>query len=498
MKNPYHEEAAVDEIRPGRAGLIAALVAFLFVLLIPSYSLLSRIPEMKIREESVKSLPLFESWRKEDSLLLRRAGYTGNQRVFSGRDGWLYYRSDLDAVYGKGPYHTEPPSVAREKRENPWQAPVPLIKEFSHLLSDRGMKLILVPVPTKPMICREGLWLPRFSGTGSHWEEWREDLASSGVEVVDLFPLFGAVSSDEECFLKQDTHWTPQMMEAAAKEVAFRCGPLPPESDSLDVQEVERESYGDLVGMLDLGAEPDGFTSETVSLRQIAESNPGNGESQVVVLGDSFVNIYEDPGLGFGKERETSLRAGFSSHLSNFSGENVHTIAINGGGATAVREAFVNLPEEQLHATKVVVWVLSSRDILLPEIPAGRAGIEWRPVAFPESGPEKGSVKGKETDVVATLQEVSLIEDPAQTPYASAIYSALFVEDGENAAEHFVFLWAFRDRKLEATSSLETGKRYRLRLVPLSDSPDASRATRIDDLFRVDLSPSFAVGVEAE
>lgn len=501
MKNPYHDEAPVDAIRMGRIGVILSLLGFLFVILIPVSSLLSRFPEMKFREETLKSLPLFEGWGKADRLLLRKAGYTGNQRVFSGRDGWLYYRSDLDAVYGKGPFHAEPPSVAREKREHPWQAPVPLIKEFSRLLSDRGMRLILVPVPTKPMVCREGLGLSPFTGTSPHWSEFIGSLGSFGIEVIDLFPLFASAPAGEECFLKQDTHWTPNMMEIVAKEVASRCRDSSSRSaaGSQELRKIERESYGDLVGMLDLGSTPEGFSPETVSLRQVTEAADQPPNSRVVVLGDSFVNIYEDPVLGFGLEGETSLHSGFSSHLSHYLGEKIHTIAINGGGATAVREAFVQLPEAQRTAAKVVVWVLSSRDILLPEIPAGRAGIEWRPVAFPDSGADKRDNSiGGETEVVATLREVSPIEDPAQTPYSSAIYSALFVEEGEKAVEHFVFLWAFRDRKLEATASLEPGRRYRLRLLPLSESPDASRATRIDDLFRVDLPPFFAVGVEAE
>lgn len=500
MKNPYHDEAPVDAIRIGRVGVILSIIGFLLVILIPAFSVVSHFPKIKVREESVKSLPLFEGWRKTDGVLLRWAGYTGNQRVFSGRDGWLYYRSDLDAVYGKGPYHAEPASVAREKREHPWQAPVPLVKEFSHLLSDRGIRLILVPVPTKPMVCREGLGLSSFAGTSPFWREFIDDLGSSGIEAIDLFPLFASVPTGEERFLKQDTHWTPKMMETVAKEVASRCRSNRSRSaaGSQELREMERESYGDLVEMLDLGATPDGFSPETVTLRQVAESAEEAPNSRVVVLGDSFVNIFEDPALGFGREGETSLRSGFSSHLSHSLGEKVHTIAINGGGATAVREAFVHLSEAQRKAAKVVVWVLSSRDILLPEIPAERAGIEWRSVAFPDSGPTREPVIGGETEVVATLREVSSIEDPAQTPYASAIYSALFVEEGEKAVEHFVFLWAFRDRKLEATASLEPGRRYRLRLLPLSESPVASRATRIDDLFRVDLPPSFAVGVEAE
>jgi len=62
--------------------------------------------------------------------------------------------------------------------------------------------------------------------------------------------------------------------------------------------------------------------------------------------------------------------------------------------------------------------------------------------------------------------------------------------------EIYVFLWAFRGRKLEKSAGLEPGLRYRLRLVPISANADANRAARLDDLFRPDLAPFFAAEVE--
>ena len=75
---------------------------------------------------------------------------------FSGRTTLL---PDLEAVYGKGPYHTEPASVARARVATPWRPPLPIIKEFAAALEKRGIALVFVPVPTKPMVATAGLGL---------------------------------------------------------------------------------------------------------------------------------------------------------------------------------------------------------------------------------------------------------------------------------------------------------------------------------------------------
>ncbi len=520
MKNPYEHDWLDDEVRVGRTGLRLGLAAFLLFLLVPAGSLL--LPSMRPAAEAVKakpsgwkglfsaweakakSLPLFESWRRADQTRFTRLLGAGNQKVFSGRDGWLYYRPDLEAVFGKGPYYEEPPSVARERTHRAWQPPVPVIREFAAELAKRDVRLVFVPVPVKPMVCREGLGLPAGTTTPPDWQRMADELATVGVEFVDLTPTIASRGGDAERYLKQDTHWTPETMEAAAREVASRVAPSTGSGPSpYTVESVEREGRGDLVGMLDLGGGEEAvLPTERATLRRVLdtateESVVSDPAAEVVLLGDSFVNVFEDAELGFAEESETSIGAGFASHLALAMGRPAQVIAINGGGASAVREAFARLPAAQLAQVKTVVWVLSARDLLLPEIPARRAGIEWRSVALREmdaTPSEATTPPPVARELVATLRERSAIDDPNQPPYATAIFSTLF-EDGDGG-EHAVFLWAFRDRKLEPAAAMEPGRRYRLRLVPLGEDAAANRATRLDDLFRPDLDPWFAASFE--
>ena len=517
MKNPYEHDWLEDEVCLGRKGQGISLALFLFLLVLPALTLLlpgfrpdplvparkSLTDRLAALEKTAKTLPLFERWRRADQDLVTALVDAGNAKVFVGREGWLYYRPDLEAVTGKGPWHLEPPSVARERSTTNWQPPLPVIEDFAAQLARRNIRLVLVPVPTKAMACREGLGLKSGVSPPLSWTPLANQLAGAGIGFVDLFPVIEARGPDSERFLKQDTHWTPGTMDAAAKAVTkvLAPGSAVPEYET---EALVRSSKGDLTGMLATGeAGHSEFPPETAELRMVVSAESGDtsdSDGNLVLLGDSFVNVFDDPSLGFGDPGESTIGAGFASHLSAALGQPIQTIAINGGGATAVREAFAKLSAARLAKVKTVVWVLSSRDLLLPEIPARRAGIEWRPVTLPEPGatpstPPKTAAPATR-ELIGTLRERSSIEDPTQTPYTEAVFSTVF--EADDGSEHFVFFWAFRNRRLEPASALEPGRRYRLRISSFEENAAANRATRLDDLFRPDLAPAFAESFEAE
>lgn len=508
MKNPYEHDWLEDEVRVGRTGQWIALVVFLLFLLLPAASLLfpslrpktNAVPAASLKERltawesSAKTLPLLEQWRRSDQARVTAGLGTGNAKVVAGENGWFYYRPDLEAITGKGPDHLEPPSVAREKAAVTWQPPLPVIRDFAAQLAARNIRLVFVPVPTKPMVCREGLGLEDGTSRPPAWNRVANDLAAAGIGFVDLFPVIVARGPDHKRFLKQDTHWTPGTMAAVAREVAAKVSPgaasVVPRFET-----IQRKGRGDLVGMLDFeGGRQTLFPPEEVELKRVSNSPAADG-GEVVLLGDSFVNVFEDPALGFGEDGETTIGAGFASHFAAALGLPVQTIAINGGGATAVREAFARLPADRLAQVKTVVWLLSSRDVLLPEIPARRAGIEWRTVALPKTELRPAAPTADAArELVGTLIERSNIEDPTQTPYAEAVFSTVFKTD--DGSEHFVFFWGFRKRQLEPAAALEPGRRYRLKITPFEGNAAANRSTRLDDLFRPDLAPVFAESFE--
>ena len=92
----------------------------------------------------------------------------------------------------------------------------------------------------------------------------------------------------------------------------------------------ERKAYGDLAEKINIWN--GGFSEEVVLANQI-QGNTRNRNSEVILLGDSFTNIYSsNQGLDWG------VNAGLPEHIALNIGTPIDVISINGGGATEVRK----------------------------------------------------------------------------------------------------------------------------------------------------------------
>ena len=118
-------------------------------------------------------------------------------------------------------------------------------------------------------------------------------------------------------------------------------------------------NFGDLLRILEIQPSSGLFAPQTVEIVQVLKDGElarGDDSSPVLLLGDSFTNIYRR------KEMEWGEGAGLGEQLMLRLGVGVQVIAINGGGATAVRETLAQKPAALRHK-KVVVWACSARDL---------------------------------------------------------------------------------------------------------------------------------------
>jgi alginate O-acetyltransferase complex protein AlgJ len=118
-------------------------------------------------------------------------------------------------------------------------------------------------------------------------------------------------------------------------------------------------NYGDLLRILEIEPSSGLFKPETVEIDQVLQGESlarGDDSAPLLLLGDSFTNIYRL------KEMEWGEGAGLGEQLSLRLGVGVQIIAINGGGATAVRENLAQRPAA-IGQKKVVVWACSARDL---------------------------------------------------------------------------------------------------------------------------------------
>jgi hypothetical protein len=347
---------------------------------------------------------------------------TGAKGVL-GRNRWLFYRPDLRYLVQpdrleadtSGSKWVQPPdrSTHRERVEK-------AIVRFRDQLKERGITLVVMPVPGKPSVYPD-LVTWRAAGMERQFRsptlELIEALQRQGVVTVDLFAAFqaaresgGLTKNTGELYLAHDTHWTPLGAQTAAQAVGAKLRVMsfaPATKKEFRTQGVAVTRWGDMLDMMQIPGLRATFALETVQCLQVLDpalgpmvpgpsDRPGTycypgQQATVLVLGDSFCRIYqysEPQSLGempaaaatprsgeSGAKRLLPGSAGFISHLALALKSPVDAIVSDGGATTDVRRKLSTNPEI-LEGKQVVVWEFVERDIAL--------GVEgWEDVGLP-------------------------------------------------------------------------------------------------------------------
>lgn len=335
------------------------------------------------------------------------------EQVAVGRGSWLFFRPGLELAAGPpflDPDRLERRRLAGESWERPPQPdPLRALLPFAAELKRRGIRLVVVPAPTKAAIHPDRLTgaVPAAAAPleNPSFDRLVERLEAAGVEVFDPAPLLAAAAgAGEPQYLRGDSHWRPEAVERVAAALARRIGPWlevarpetaegrvgrgpGPEGDDPAAEGPTEpsaryrhrpgsaEDVGDLVRLLRLPGWQRRFRPERVPLRQVVEGGgrlwqPEEG-AEVLVLGDSFTNVYSQPGLGWG------TGAGLAEQLAFHLGRPVDRIAVNAGGAHASRERLAQAlayRPERLDETRVVVYEFAARELAVGD---------WRLVELP-------------------------------------------------------------------------------------------------------------------
>ncbi len=293
-------------------------------------------------------------------------------KAIVGRSGWLFYKTDIQ-------YIIEPMPETNSSQGDIF----PAIVSFHDQLAKRGIKLLLVPVPDKAsvypdMLASRASLIEHPVNSKTLGIIWR--LQQAGVEVVDLFAVFelartGLSPADGTTYyLLQDSHWSPEGMRLAAKTVGQRIldlGWVQKGQVEYILKQVTIKRYGDILKMIQVPLIEQQFEQEHIDCTQVI--NPiinrpyqTDPNSEVLILGDSFLRIYsrDEPGDG-----------GFVEHLAHELGSAISSIVNDGGASTLVRQQLSRNPG-LLTNKKVVVWEFVERDI--------RFGTEgWQYVPLP-------------------------------------------------------------------------------------------------------------------
>lgn len=426
----------------------------------------------------------------------------GTAQVEVGSGGWLYYRPDLDHVTGRG--FLSPHHLARRATEGDTLAPAihpdprPALLALGEALRRRGVRLVVMPTPVKPSVEAGGLGSAASRAsivTNPSYARLVAELEARGVRVFDVTGTLAAMRREGAgpLYLATDTHWRPETVRRVAADLAaFVEGEaaLSERTGGYRIRAVDVTNRGDTARLLGLET-ADRFPAETVRAERVETAEgqpwaPARG-AEVVLLGDSFTNVYSLASLGWGTS------AGLAEHLSYALGRPVGRLSQNDGGAFAPRRllaAELARDPDRLAAARVVVYQFAAR-----ELSQG----DWRPIhldapdavnAPPAPGAELWSAEeGVRLTVEATVQAVGAVPRPGSVPYRDHIVAILVdgieVLSGRAVArgrEAVVYARSMADNELTAAAALAPGDRVRLALESWS-----SVAGELDGISRGEL-----------
>ncbi|MGC8641490.1 MAG: alginate O-acetyltransferase AlgX-related protein [Isosphaeraceae bacterium] len=295
------------------------------------------------------------------------------ENAIVGREGWLFYRPGVRyVVEGRG----RPATSADD--------PLPAIRSFRDQLAARGIRLLVVIAPNKESVYPEKLAV-RAQGVGvvvcPRTRDLMDRLREASIDSVNLFDVFRRAreiqraDGEENLYLVQDSHWSALGARLAATAVARQAlegGAVTPGSERYVERPTTARRLGDVLQMLQVPLLEHVTEPETLSCGQVIDQQTGKPYhdepgARVLVLGDSFLRIYE---------RDEPGSAGFIAHLARELKQPLTSIVNDGGASTIVRQALARRPQFLSNKT-LVIWEFVERDI--------RDGAEgWRIIRLPE------------------------------------------------------------------------------------------------------------------
>jgi hypothetical protein len=338
------------------------------------------------------------------------------------------------------------------------------------------------------------------------YKRFKEEMEREGVFVFDAAPvLMGAkVKGDQVQYLITDTHWRPEAVELAAeklKDFIRERVPLlllPPSGYSVERSDITQ--LGDLAVMLGLPVNQRVFPREKVSIRKVFEAGgePWHPEktADVLVLGDSFSNIYSLGAMGWGDG------AGFIEQLSYTLQRPLDRITRNDNGSYATREFLAGemaKGRDRLAGKRLVIYQFAIRELAVGN---------WKRIDLKPGAPPQVKYltipPGSERVVRGRIEAVSAVPRPGTVAYKDHVMAIRLTDletDGHPLPETdaMVYMRSMTDNVWTAAAQYRQGESVALRLMAWSDVADRYEGinrSELDDSALQLVEPCWGVEVK--
>ncbi|MBN1647172.1 MAG: hypothetical protein JW874_03995 [Spirochaetales bacterium] len=403
----------------------------------------------------------------------------GNGKAVIGRDGWLFYEPGLHYLTSSGTENavnvnrssSKANTIFHEKKTSSLDA----ILDFGRQLGERGIELVLLPAPVKPMFYPEQLSAQIKNPDGylqnPLFVPLKRELEQNGIRVFDAAEYVNAHRDKlrSPVFLRTDTHWSPGTVSLVAGGLARF---IENETtldlynyNSLDTVQKTISNTGDIARMLSPSVSVGPVKPEQTEISQVLQN--GNDlwspdrNAEILFLGDSFSNIYSQENMGWGES------AGLVEQLSRFMNRPVDRIIQNDNGAYATRQSLqyeLSRGRDRLAGKKVVVWEFALRELVLGD---------WKKLglALKTAEPSAFFVPERESEAVVTgmILETSSRPVPKTTPYKDHVMTFHLVDASVNGLdkdnfEILVYAFSMIDYEPTALAGYRAGQKVSLRL----------------------------------
>jgi len=243
--------------------------------------------------------------QRQVELALASTFHAGSGKVVRGEGDWLFWRPGVDAVSGRGFLSPDHHAVTPRRHRDPRVA----IRSVHDACVAAGARLVVLALPDKATIHAERIsrtFAPGDAPRNPDDDAFAAWLDGQGIARVDALPVLLAQAAIGDAFLRQDTHWTPTAMDAVAAAVATRVRELAGDLATVAWREEAADvaRVGDLVDALKLPGDQRLFAAQSVRIgRVMGDGGPWASDpaAAVLLLGDSFANIYSAAPMGWGE-----------------------------------------------------------------------------------------------------------------------------------------------------------------------------------------------------
>lgn len=267
----------------------------------------------------------------------------GSSGAVLGKNGWIFTNQEYLV-----------PNDLQRNLDNQ----IRQIEETRNTLRDKGIRLIVLPVPMKLDIHAEHTAeLPLPVLTSLH-ETFVQRLKAQGTEVGTVREAMLAQSAEQHIFMRNDTHWSPEGARLAAQVFAQQFPELSEQTPFVSEAVAEKSLRGDLLNFLsfDPRLQPEYFEPVSISVYETLGSGEvteqglfGDIPHSIALVGTSYSHMDEWNFAGF-------LKEALQSDLLN--------ISVEAHGPFQAMKILID--DEALHGPelKTVIWEFPVRTLL--------------------------------------------------------------------------------------------------------------------------------------